>query len=163
MNKAAVFVAVCCCVVLLFDGCDMFRKMAGRPTSEEIEAKREALLLKAEEKKDSALQAEELRERVVADSLVGTRQLSEEAAKTLEYRYYVVIGAFSKRDNAVKFSERAESEGYKPTLIAYGNGFTAVGICPSDELSEAYSALLKVREGTLSPEAWILDNGAKDK
>lgn len=163
MSKATVFVAMCS-VVLLFSGCDMFRKMAGRPTSKDIEAKREALRLKAEEKKDSTSSETVLAESsMIADSLIGRRQLSEEAMETLEYRYYIIIGAFSKKDNAVRLSAKAETAGYKPTLIAYKNGFTAVGICPSDVLSQAYAALLEVRGGELSPEAWILENGNKNK
>jgi len=174
MNKTAVFVAMSCAVVLLCSGCDMFRKMAGRPTSKDIEAKRAAILQReAEEKKalcDSSLAEEKgdsvstnlTSDEAAAAALIGERQLSEDSAQALQYRYYVIIGTFRERSNALKLSSKAESLGYKPALIAYRNGYTAVGIAPADTLSDAYSALLTIRSGSLSPEAWILDTKNKN-
>ena len=45
------------------------------------------------------------------------------------------------------------------TLIPFRNGFTAVGCCPSDNLTEVYASLHKLREEEFCPaDAWILNN-----
>ena len=68
------------------------------------------------------------------------------------------IESFSNQDNARKFSENANLSGYPATMIRYRNGFTAVGVCPSDRLTDAYHSLKQVRESGFCPDAWILNN-----
>lgn len=154
----------------LLGGCDLFRKLAGRPTSEQIEQKRvmierelqahqgrlDSLYAVQKELSDSLALLDSLR--FSDDALIEVRQLAESSRTSLAYRYYVIVGAFGNRENAVRFASELEAKGYASELISYVNGFTAVGICPSDNLSEVYSSLRQVREGGVCPDAWILDN-----
>ena len=138
-------------IVLLSSGCDLFRKIAGRPVSSEIEAKR-ALI----EGSDSLSSLDSLT--LVRSSLLASRSLKPESRAALTCRYYVIVGTFSKSENALKRSEECRSNDYESQLIQYSNGFTAVGICPSNSLSKAYSSLQAVRSSSFSPDAWILEN-----
>ena len=147
--------ALCCCT----GGCDLLRKMAGRPTSEDILAKKELILREQEEHRLRLDSVETVRKklsdslavldsmRLMQDSVVESRDLADASRLSLTSRYYVVIGAFGKASNAERFAAQAESR-----------GFTAVGICPSDSISEAYRSMMQVRDSGLCPDAWILDN-----
>ena len=157
-------------VLLLLSGCDFFRKVAGRPTSDEIEAKRQ-LILEEEKAHEARLEELKLVQKQISDSLavmdsirftktmlIGGGQLAEGSSASLEYRYYVIVGAFSARENAAALVSRATSAGYQAHLISYRNGFTAVGINPSNSISGAYAALRKVVKEPFCPaDAWILD------
>jgi len=155
----------------LLSGCDLFRKMAGRPTSDQIEAKR---IYIEQQEKGHRLDSLKLMQRQISDSLeildsirsirssvVQARQLSDDVRESLGSRYYVVIGTFGNADNATKCLESAEKAGYSGVKIKYLNGFTAVGVCPSDELQSAYSSLRTIREGGLCKDAWILENAGR--
>lgn len=157
-------------IVLLSSGCDLFRKMAGRPVSSEIEAKRaliegsdslhrlrlDSLILVQKQISDSLSSLDSLT--LVRSSLLASRSLKPESRADLTCRYYVIVGTFSKSENALKRSEECRSNDYESQLIQYSNGFTAVGICPSNSLSKAYSSLQAVRSSSFSPDAWILEN-----
>lgn len=170
MKKILVIMALSATVCLL-GGCDFFRSLAGRPTSREIRAKqdrieREALLhqqrldsLKLVQKQisDSLATLDSLRE--AKESLISTRQLSSGGKYDIPFRYYVMIGSFSSPDNATRQAARAQEAGYPATLIPFRNGFTAVGCCPSNNLTEVYASLRKLREEEFCPaDAWILNN-----
>lgn len=157
--------------LLVLSGCDSFRKLAGRPTSADIEAKRQLIereelahkarldSLKAVHQSitDSLAVLDSIR--MNRSSLVEARQLTESAKSSLSHRYYIVIGSFSSIENAEKLLGRAEQAGYEAELIAYRNGFTAVGVCPSNTLQKVFESLKKVRTESFCPaDAWILDN-----
>lgn len=169
MRKLRAIMILCTCVCVL-GGCDLFRKMAGRPTSEEIEAKRARIEAERTAHEDRLGMLDSVH-RQISDSLaildsiklsnsslVAVRQLAEDSRNSLTHRYYVIVGTFGKRDNAGRQAARAEEAGYATTLIGYKNGFTAVGICPADRLAEAYASLRLVRDGGFCADAWILDN-----
>lgn len=169
MKKLPVIVLLAASI-LIVSSCDLFRKMAGRPTSKEIEAKR-LLIEKEQLAHQNRMDSLKLMQDYISDSLavldsmrlsktalVAARQLSEEMKATLKYRYYIIVGAFGKPENARNFAESARQAGYEATLISYQNGFLAVGVSPSDKLSDAYVSLSKVRDSGFCPDAWILDN-----
>lgn len=169
MKKLPVLVLLLSSMVLL-SSCDLFRKMAGRPTSKDIEAKR--IMIEQEQKQHQhRLDSLKIQQKHLSDSLavldsirqsrsslVATRQLSDQTKRELTHRYYVIVGAFGKTENAQKFAESARQAGYTPSLISYKNGFMAVGVSPADKLTQAYDALKEIRESGFCPDAWILDN-----
>lgn len=145
--------------------------LAGRPTSKDIEAKRirlEQMEAEHQARLDSLsrVQASIRDSLAVLDSLkqggndiIGSRQISPDSKKTLVHRYYVIIGTFGSTENALRLSGRAEAKGFPAVLIKYSNGFTAVGICPSNTLKEVCSKIKEaVQEPFCPPDAWILDN-----
>ena len=160
--------------LLMFTGCDFMRKLAGRPTSEDIESRR-LEILRAEE---AALQAriDSLRnaeQKMISDSLnaldsirqLGGSILNPAAmgglfATKLEARYYIILGSFRARSNAENLFNTAKAAGYKPALISFGKGgLIAVGVSPVNRLSDALTALGQVKKEPFCPkDVWILVN-----
>ena len=169
--KKCLMISALALSVCLLGGCDFFRQLAGRPTSRDIAAKRERIereaeahqrrldSLKAVQKQisDSLATLDSLRES--KESIISTRQLATRGSYQPEYQYYVMIGAFSSTANAAKQAAKAEAAGYPATTIPFRNGFFAVGICPSNSLTEVYASLRKLRKERFCPkDAWILNN-----
>lgn len=159
-------------VLAFAPGCDTFRKLAGRPTSEEI-AEMKARIDSIEEARHQArIDSLRLVEKAMADSIAvldsikqinGTilnpSELGGLFTTKLDFRYYIVVGAFHSRTNAENLLTKVNGEGYTGTLISFRNGFNAVGICPTDMLQEAFNDLKKVKEEDFCPDdVWILVN-----
>ena len=155
---------------LSLSSCDLFRKIAGRPTSADIEKKRSALEMEQKAHNDR-LDSLKLLQTQISDSLaaldsirlqgssiVEARQLTDQEKSRLPYSYYVIVGAFGNPENAGRFAQQASEAGYPSTLIRYRNGFTAVGVCPTDRIVDAYESLKTVRLSGFCPDAWILNN-----
>ena len=178
MRKAIIIAAMAASVCLL-GGCDFIRNLAGRPTSSDLEAKRQQIareVAAVKQKKDSLeAAASQERERIrkwVSDSLAledSLRRSGDDVVKSSERmgishasltnRYYVMIGAFSSSANAARQAARAEKAGYKAAVIPLKNGISAVGVCPTNSLTEICAALKKVRQEPFCPaDAWILKN-----
>lgn len=160
------------CVLPVLAGCDAMRKLAGRPTSEELESHRAMLMQQEEAEHQRRIDSLRQVEKRMADSLAildtlrqmkGTilnpAKLGGLFTTKLDYRYYIVVGAFSNRSNAESLLRTAKDKGYVPTIINFRNGFNAVGVCPSDNLNTVYSDLKRVKgESFCPPDAWILVN-----
>lgn len=155
---------------LSLSSCDLFRKIAGRPTSADIEKKSSALEMEQKAHNDR-LDSLKLLQTQISDSLaaldsirlqgssiVEARQLTDQEKSRLPYSYYVIVGAFGNPENAGRFAQQASEAGYPSTLIRYRNGFTAVGVCPTDRIVDAYESLKTVRQSGFCPDAWILNN-----
>ena len=169
--KRILVITALAATVCVAGGCDFFRQLAGRPTSKQIRAKQERIEREAQQHQ-RRLDSLKLVQKQISDSLatldslrnaketlISTRQLSGGRKYDIPYRYYVMIGSFGSADNATRQAARAEEAGYPATLIPFRNGFTAVGCCPSDNLTEVYASLRKLREKDFCPsDAWILNN-----
>lgn len=154
-------------VVLMVSGCDFFRRLAGRPTSEDIAAKKEILASAT-----PAQQAESAEAKNASDSLAVMKALEENPRilvkanhlnlkkdSGLNTKFCVMTGTFGDPANADRLFAKATAAGYKGTLIHYANDLTAVGIGPTNSLVEAYKTLQKVLgEDFFSKESWIIDN-----
>ena len=69
------------------------------------------------------------------------------------------FAAFSSSANAARQAARAEKAGYTSAVIPLKNGISAVGVCPTNSLTEVCKALKKVRQEPFCPaDAWILKN-----
>lgn len=169
--KRIMAIAALAASICLLGGCDFFRQLAGRPTSRDIEAKRlriereaeahqrrlDSLKLVQKQISDSLATLDSLRN--AKESMVSTRQLATSRSYDLPYRYYVIIGSYSSPANAERQAGKAETAGYPVTQIPFRNGFIAVGVCPSNSLTEVYASLRKLRSERFCPkDAWILNN-----
>ena len=171
MRKSVIFLLLLS--VILVTGCDFFRTLAGRPTSDDIDAKR-VQIMKAEE---AALQARldsirRVEEKVVTDSLaaldslVASGVVMSDASRlgglvgdTPGSRYHIVIGVFRERNNAQKLASQAEAGGYPAQLLECGRGMIAVGVCPSDRIARTYMHWKALQAETYCPkDSWILLN-----
>jgi hypothetical protein len=159
--------ALCLCVIC---GCDMFRSLAGRPTSDQIEQRKVLISLrqKAEQARADSLQKAQkhLADSLAAiDSIRGCGMLVRTPAEArglssvgLGKRYYVILGTFSESANADAFSRKFPS-GSEPEVFRLRNGFSVVTACQSDDPQEFFARLQQLRSSKLvSSDAWIYVN-----
>lgn len=155
----------------VLQGCDSFRKLAGRPTSDEIAAKREYIqreeaahqarmdsLSRIEKAKaDSIALLDKIRES--GEMILSASSLRRVNTVKLSRRYYIIVGAFSSADNANWLASKIQNAGYEVEKIPYGNGFTAVGVAGTDALAHLWDNLQKVKNEQFCPkDVWILVN-----
>jgi hypothetical protein len=159
-------------------GCDFFRSLAGRPTSEEIQAKRLEILRAQEVIEEARLDSLRRAKQAILDSIAaldslatldsirqqgGTilnpSKLGGLFATKLETRYYIIVGCFRQRTNAELLLNKASERGYSPALISFRNGMIAVGLCPVNTIADALASLRDVKEEPFCPtDVWILVN-----
>ena len=171
MKKFA-FIPLALCVLLAVTGCDFMRKLGGRPTSEGIEKARVEKLLAQEAALKASLDSLKAEKQSVQDSIDALELFVQQGGTVLnpsklgglyttklQYKYYVIIGAFRTRSNAEALFNKAESAGYKPVLISFRNGLLAVGLSPADECSNAMEMIKSIRQEPFCPaDVWILVN-----
>ena len=128
MKNAFLTIAVMTLVATTVTGCDFFRRLAGRPDSEWIEAKAESI-----RKDEEALRARqdslEAARNAVADSLAAADSVRQANHR---YRFVVILGSFSNKENAERYIKEIAGKGYKGELLAFRNS-TAVGVCGTDD------------------------------
>lgn len=163
---------------LLLSGCDFLRSLAGRPTSEDLDAKRAVI----ERERDAAryrarIDSLERVRRRMADSLAALEvHLLDSLSQTkgtilnpsklgglyttkLEAKYYIVVGAFRTRSYAERKLTSCNEAGYTATIISFRNGLLAVAVLPSDSLNETLKSLRELRGNGICPQdGWILVN-----
>jgi hypothetical protein len=160
-------------------GCDFFRKLAGRPTSEEIEIKRQEMVadLKAKAAREKEVQDSlVLAAKRVADSLAAIASLEESDVRvhsdsslggiaddgasgmTVKAGYRVIVGSFKDQKNADKMVEKVSAAGdFNPHQVKMRNGMIAVAACPSDNVQEVLSGMDEMKKcGVCPADAWIL-------
>lgn len=153
MKNAFLTIAVMTLVATAVTGCDFFRRLAGRPDSEWIEAKAEAI------------RQEEEAQRIRQDSLERTRKAEADSLAAADsvrlanhrYRFCVILGSFSSKENAERYVEEIAAKGYKCELLTFRNS-TAVGVCPTDDEAQAKKSLSELQRQDFCPNgAWILE------
>lgn len=83
---------------------------------------------------------------------VETRSAGAFADPKPAYRYYVLIGTFGSRDNAVRLSGKAGEAGYPVTLLPFASGMTTVAVCPTNDFGDVCAALEKLRKESFCPK-----------
>lgn len=170
--RKSVLTVLALCIMLAMTGCDFMRKLAGRPTSEDIERARIEMLQAQELALQQKLDSLKQEKQAVQDSIDALELFVQQGGTVLnpsrlgglyttklQYRYYVIIGAFRTRSNAEALLTKAESAGYKPVLISFRNGLLAVGLCPVDERSGAVEMVSRIKNEPFCPsDVWILVN-----
>lgn len=153
MKNAFLTIAVMTLVATAVTGCDFFRRLAGRPDSEWIEAKAEAI-----RQEEEAL-------RIRQDSLERARKAEADSLAAADsvrlanhrYRFCVILGSFSSKENAERYVEEIAAKGYKCELLTFRNS-TAVGVCPTDDEAQAKKSLEELQRQDFCPSgAWILE------
>lgn len=169
MKRILHLVVVLSTVVLTTTGCDFFRKLAGRPTSTDIEAMRQAIALR-EEAKVQAAQSDSIQ--VVPDTVAAKPEVKPAPAKETvssssqandgKKRYYIIVASFSKVENAERCAERMAGRGYPGELLKFKGGYTAVGVLGTDDMQEAQASLKELKRQDFCPQGvWILDRNRK--
>jgi hypothetical protein len=181
MKRSYIFLLMA--VMLMVSGCDFFRKVAGRPTSADLQAKKveiecvEAEIAREQARQDSlealAQKARIAEENARLDSLAAHQTLKEKncmiynlkslkglASGELDNRYYFIVGSFRDAANADKFmSKVAKDSTMAPVKVRFRTGMIAVGVCPRDRIADMASVVDDVRSRSFCPkDAWILEN-----
>jgi len=173
MRKVLQIAVVLLSVAMMASGCDFFRMLAGRPTSKDIEVKREKILRSYQEgspvnpgmtegKPGMTEGKPGMTQEASLPAVTGNPKPAAaeqgEARRIEKKRYYVIMGAFSSKDNAVKYAERIKSFGYEPEFFGFTEGRTAVGVGGTDDPEEAKAFMRELKGQDFCPEGvWILD------
>ena len=153
MKNAFLTIAVMTLVATAVTGCDFFRRLAGRPDSEWIEAKAEAIRQEEEALRIRQDTLERAR-KAEADSLAAADSVR---LANHRYRFCVILGSFSSKENAERYVEEIAAKGYKCELLTFRNS-TAVGVCPTDDEEQAKKSLSELQRQDFCPNgAWILE------
>lgn len=153
MKNTFLTIAVMTLVATAVTGCDFFRRLAGRPDSEWIEAKAEAIRQEEEELRIRQDSLERAR-KAEADSLAAADSVR---LANHRYRFCVILGSFSSKENAERYVEEIAAKGYKCELLTFRNS-TAVGVCPTDDEAQAKKSLSELQRQDFCPNgAWILE------
>ena len=177
------YILILCVAVLMVSGCDFFRKVAGRPTSADIEIKRaEIARVEAEKAREEARldsirvaveQARIAEEKAAKDSLDAHASLKEKSCMIynlaslkglssgeLHHQYYIVVGSFKDAAHADKFIQKvSQFPDMDPVKVRFRTGMIAVGVCPRNRIAEIASVIDDVRSMSFCPkDAWILVN-----
>jgi hypothetical protein len=184
------YILILFAAVLMVSGCDFLRKVAGRPTSEEIDIKREEIVRIEEQQAEQARQqarldsinfareqarlareAEAARDSLAAMSVLNDRKCKMfDTAKAkitapdkLSHRYYIIIGSFRDVANAEKFVKRVSKvQGMNPVMVPVRTGMVAVGVCATDKITQIADVIDEVLMKSFCPlDAWILVNENK--
>lgn len=153
MKNAFLIIAIMTLVAIAVTGCDFFRRLAGRPDSEWIEAKAEAIRQDEEALRIRQDSLEKAR-KAEADSLAAADSVR---LANHRYRFCVILGSFSSKENAERYIEEIAEKGYKGELLTFRNS-TAVGVCPTDDEAQAKKSLDELQRQDFCPKgAWILE------
>lgn len=153
MKNAFLTIAVMTLIATAVTGCDFFRRLAGRPDSEWIEAKAEAIRQDEEALRIRQDSLEKAR-KAEADSLAAADSVR---LANHRYRFCVILGSFSSKENAERYVEEIAAKGYKCELLTFRNS-TAVGVCPTDDEAQAKKSLEELQRQDFCPKgAWILE------
>ena len=167
--KGTVILAVIL-AALMATSCDFMRKVAGRPTSEDLKT----MVAAREQEKEQAARAEQERQQrererqYQADSLLAVQtmegivmnrlsELNVNVVTELPAKYNVVIGAFSDASNADNLISQLKAAGYEASPMRYRSGKTAVLACSSDsfvELGKSFASLQK--EKYCPKDVWVI-------
>ena len=145
-------------LVLSVSSCDLFRSLAGRPTSAELKSAIEKQQSSAQQMQaiteEPAITTEQTapeetiavaspqakkeeytmvkREGRMSVPLAYTHTNSTLKA-TPEHSYYIIVGTYRQRPTLNKMIKDAHDAGYETFLLEYSNGLTSVGL--SDHLA----------------------------
>ncbi len=153
MKNAFLTIAVMILAANALTGCDFFRRLAGRPDSEWIEAKAETIRREAEFQRARQDSLEKAR-KAEADSIAAADSVR---LANHRYRFCIILGSFSSKENAERYVEEIAAKGYKGELLTFRNS-TAVGVCPTDDEAQAKKSLDELQRQDFCPKgAWILE------
>lgn len=164
-------------LVLSVSSCDLFRSLAGRPTSAELKSAIEKQQSSAQQMQaiteEPAITTEQTapeetiavaspqankeeytmvkREGRMSVPLAYTHTNSTLKA-TPEHSYYIIVGTYRQKPTLNKMIKDAHDAGYETFLLEYSNGLTSVGLMPCDNLGEAIDAYAKVSKEDFCPK-----------
>lgn len=164
-------------LVLSVSSCDLFRSLAGRPTSAELKSAIEKQQSSAQQMQAITEEPAETTQQTAPEETiaVASPQANKEEytmvkregrmsvplaythtnstlKATPEHSYYIIVGTYRQRPTLNKMIKDAHDAGYETFLLEYSNGLTSVGLMPCDNLGEAIDAYAKVSKEDFCPK-----------
>lgn len=160
---SGIAIAALAAACLMAGGCDFLRKVAGRPTSAQIEAevshRAELEQQRLEAERDSISRVQEEAEAAaieVEEKEAESTETAAVAAPRMHGRYYVVVGSYREPRHAERKKKKMEAAGCK-AVVTRVRGLNVVAVCPSATRDEANRTMNRLRRRGLCPQsAWIL-------
>lgn len=176
MRRLILILSVLLSVAILATGCDFMRRVAGRPTAAEVQAKadtiearrvakeraiekarRDSIAAVEKHRADSVLAADSLRRKGLR--IMNTQKFGGPAIADLQNSYYIIVGSFTNFDNAQRCSQAYSDRGYDAQIIPLKNGYNVVGVCGTNDIVELNKSLGALRRQSFCPpKVWILTN-----
>jgi len=173
MKRQLAFIILALALVACASSCDTFRRLAGRPTSKDIEEMKVRIEAERKSEEDSLrtleikrlAAAEAAADSIAADArlrasgyrLQNKAVLDSQVVTPLEHTYYIIIGAFRNENYAAVSFEKIKAAGFEPCYIEFASGLKAVALTGVDSLSAALDLRDRIAAETFVPkEAWIL-------
>lgn len=157
--------------ILTLGGCDFLRKVASRPTSQEIQAKSELIQKRQQEVRDSLFKVQEtirLAQAAKKDSLDAAGLLASLGVKSssvfsfgtpldlLPGRFNLITGVYRQDATARSQFNAQKAKGFDPIYVRFKGGVKAVCLASSDTLSVVASAARDGMDGKVCPkDAWV--------
>lgn len=172
MKKTATYILLAV-FFLNITSCDFLRRIAGRPTSGDIESKCKAIELKQKRMDDSLRLAAQI-EKKRLDSLAKADFIKScgikfsdvfyygEPLVPLEHRFHLVTGVFKTGKMLDRHVARMKKAGYDCTIVSFPGGAKAVAICATDSMDELASTVVRAENEQVTPtDAWVHVNNRK--
>lgn len=164
-------------LVLSVSSCDLFRSLAGRPTSAELKSAIEKQQSSAQQMQDITEEPAITTEQTAPEETIAVASTQAEKEEytmvkregrmsvplaythtnstlkaTPEHSYYIIVGTYRQKPTLNKMIKDAHDAGYETFLLEYSNGLTSVGLMPCDNLGEAIDAYAKVSKEDFCPK-----------
>lgn len=164
-------------LVLSVSSCDLFRSLAGRPTSAELKSAIEKQQSSAQQMQAITEEPAITTEQTAPEETIAVASTHAEKEEytmvkregrmsvplaythtnstlkaTPEHSYYIIVGTYRQKPTLNKMIKDAHDAGYETFLLEYSNGLTSVGLMPCDNLGEAIDAYAKVSKEDFCPK-----------
>lgn len=88
------------------------------------------------------------------------QNISSPTVNTASGSYFIIIGSFQEKENALKLMRKLQSQSYKAVILKSENGNFRVGLDGYDSETSAKSHLEQIRS-ELNPSAWVLNQKSR--
>lgn len=164
-------------LVLSVSSCDLFRSLAGRPTSAELKSVIEKQQSSAQQMQAITEEPAETTQQTAPEETIAVASTQAEKEEytmvkregrmsvplaythtnstlkaTPEHSYYIIVGTYRQKPTLNKMIKDAHDAGYETFLLEYSNGLTSVGLMPCDNLGEAIDSYAKVSKEDFCPK-----------
>jgi len=144
-------------MILSLSSCDSIRSMVGKPTSSDIEIIRQAVEIIEKAARDSAAAVKAEQERLSAEAAAVTAVVKK-VSPQYDKRYYVIVGSFQQKNNAEKLVRSMEKLGHDAVIFDFKNGYTAVGVCGTNDSYVAQRKKKDLYAVDITPyDIWVYD------
>jgi len=179
MKKVTRFISISLILiysVAAFSSCDFLRKVAGRPTSEDLALGKRLLEMKQQMKADSLRRVQDsleivaqlIKEQEYKDSLTAVARLDSmgtnlsavfrfgEPQNEIPGKFSAIVGVYRSNYMAAEKMSAAIHNGFEPFTINFEGGERAVCLVSSDNLADVADAIEEGRRTKDCPfDAWI--------